>query len=67
MKKIILSVIFALILICSAVLVINVFTEEKLQKETSTVSGEASLDDLMDELDDDLVDEEDEVEIGDMI
>jgi len=65
MKKI-LAVLFVLIIVFSAALIYNVYTDESGKEETGYSNGVTS-DDVMSEIDDSLLDEDDTVEIGEMV
>lgn len=66
MKKMILAVIAVLILLFSSVLIYHVFSEESVEIDQGDETQDTT-DDIMDEIDESLLDEDDEVEIGEMI
>lgn len=66
MKKMILAVIAVLIILFSSVLIYHVFLEESVEIDQDDETQDTT-DDIMDEIDESLLDEDDEVEIGEMI
>lgn len=66
MKKMILAVIAVLIILFSSVLIYHVFSEESVEIDQGDETQDTT-DDIMDEIDESLLDEDDEVEIGEMI
>ncbi len=67
MKKKILALIFVLIIVFSVALTYNVYKGEMEKKDETDYSGEATSDDIIDEMDESLLGEDDEVEIGEMV
>ena len=66
MKKI-LGVLFVLIIVFSAALIYNVYTDESGEEDTTGYYNGVTSDDVMSEIDDGLLDEDDDVEIGEMV
>lgn len=66
MKKIILTVISVLILLFSSILIYHVFSENSIEIDQSDETG-STTDNVMNEIDESLLNEDDEVEIGEMI
>jgi len=67
MRKKILAIIFILIIVVSTALIYNVYTDESGKEDKTGYSDEVTSDDVMSEIDDILLDEDDDVEIGEMI
>jgi len=66
MKKMLLTIISVLILLFSSVLIYHVFSED-LIKIDQTDEKEDTTENVMNEIDESLLDENDEVEIGEMV
>ena len=66
MKKMILAVIAVLILLFSSLLVYHVFSENSIEIDQGN-EAEDTVDNVMNEVDESLLNEDDEVEIGEMI
>ena len=66
MKKMILAVISILILLFSSVLIFHVFSEDSVEINQGDET-KYTTDDVMDEIDDSLLNEDDDIEIGEMI
>ena len=67
MKKMLLTVISVLILVLSSVLIYHIVTDESIEVN-QTLDGEYyTLADISSEIDDVLLDEDNEIEIGEMI
>lgn len=67
MKKKVLAIIFVLITVFSIALVYNVYTDESSKEDTTGYFDGVTSDDVMNEINDSLLDEDDDVEIGEMI
>ena len=66
MKKILLTIISVLIILFSSVLIYHVFSEDSIEINQG-VEKEDSTDDVMNEIDENLIDENDEVKIGEIV
>ena len=66
MKKMILAVISVLILLFSSVLIYHVFSEDTIEIDQGDETDD-TVDNFMNEVDESLLNEDDEVEIGEMI
>lgn len=66
MKKILLTIISVLIILFSSVLIYHVFSEDSIEINQG-VEKEDSTDDVMNEIDESILDENDEVKIGEMV
>ena len=66
MKKMLLTIISVLIVLFSSVLIYHVFSEDSI-KIDQTDEKEDTTEDVMNEIDESLLDENDEVEIGEMV
>ncbi|OYT28991.1 hypothetical protein B6U98_03525 [Thermoplasmatales archaeon ex4572_165] len=66
-KKTILSLIFVLIVILSITLTYNIYKEKLEKQDDSYYSDDATADDIIVGMNWNLLDEDDEVEIGEMI
>ena len=66
MKKILLTIISVLVILFSSVLIYHVFSEDSIEINQG-VEKEDSTDDVMNEIDESLLDENDEVKIGEMV
>jgi len=67
MKKIFLTVISVLIMILSSVLIYHVATNAPVDDNQTIVEGDSTLSDISNEIDDLLIGENDEINIGEMI
>lgn len=67
MKKIFLTVISVLIMILSSVLIYHVATNAPVDDNQTIVEGDSTLSDISNEIDDLLIGENDEIDIGEMI
>ena len=66
MKKILLTIISVLVILFSSVLIYHVFSEDSIEINQG-VEKEDSTDDVMNEIDESLIDENDEVKIGEIV
>jgi len=66
MKKILLTVISVLIILFSSVLVYHVFSEDSVKIDQGDQTKDTT-DDIMSEIDESLLEEDEEVEIGEMV
>ena len=66
-KKTILSLIFVLIVILSIALTYNIYKEKLEKQDESYYSDDATVDEIIVGMNWNLIDEDDEVEIGEMI
>ena len=66
MKKALLAIISIFILIFSSILLYHVFSEDSIEIEQGDTKKDTT-DDVMDEINENLIDEDDEVEIGEII
>ncbi len=66
MKKMLLTIISVLILLFSSVLIYHVFSEDSI-KIDQTDEKEDTTENVMNEIDESLLDENDEVDIGEMV
>lgn len=67
MKKKVLAIIFVLIIVFSIALVYNLYTDESGKEDETGYFDGVTSDDVMSEIEDSLLDEDDDVEIGEMI
>jgi uncharacterized protein YxeA len=67
MKKIVLTVLFVLILILSSVLIYHAITNEPVKVKQTIDDENVTSSDISNEIDDVLLEEDDEIDIGDMI
>ncbi len=67
MRKKILGLIFVLIIVFSTVLIYNIYTDEFGKEDKTEYSDEVTSDEVMSEIEDTLLDEADDVEIGEMV
>ena len=67
MKKILLTVLSVLILILSSVLIYHLATNEPVEDDQMIDGGDIMVSDISSEIDDVLLEENDEIDIGDMI
>ncbi|MBS3802623.1 MAG: hypothetical protein KGY65_07730 [Candidatus Thermoplasmatota archaeon] len=67
MRKRLLGIILVLIVIFTTILAYNIYFNDSSEEKTTEYSGDVSSSVIMDEIDDTLLDEKDEVEIGEMI
>lgn len=67
MRKRLLGIILVLIVIFTTILAYNIYLNDSSEEKTTEYSGDVSSSVIMDEIDDTLLDEKDEVEIGEMI
>ena len=66
MKKILLAIISALIILLSSVLIYHVFSEDSVEID-QTDEKKDTTEDVMNEIDENILNENDEVEIGEMV
>lgn len=67
MKKIVLTVLFVLILILSSVLIYHIAINEPVKVKQTIDDENVTSSDISNEIDDVLLEEDDEIDIGDMI
>ena len=67
MKKALLTIISIFILIFSSILIYHVFSDDSIEIEQGDTKKDTTNDDVMDEIDENLIDENDEIEIGEMV
>lgn len=67
MKKMLLTIIFVLILLFSIILIYHSVTDEPVDNDQSADKEDTVLADVSSEIDDVLLDEQNEIEIGEMI
>lgn len=66
MKKILLAIISALIILLSSVLIYHVFSEDSIEIDQTDEKTDTT-EDVMNEIDESILDEDEEIEIGEMI
>ena len=67
MRKKILGLLFVLIIVFSTALIYNIYTEEFAKDDKTEYSDDVTSDDIIGEIEDTLLDEDDDVEIGEMV